>query len=79
MKSIADAFKNPNAVFNDPLYEIHNPIVSKLSTPPVTEEYDHFLTYLTPGVYPKPTNKFIHHAINPSHGTLKPISIKNNK
>ena len=70
-KSIADIFNSPDAIINDPLYEIHNSVES-CDYPPETEEYDEFLNNLDAKVYPKPILKSIHNTVNPLHGALKP-------
>lgn len=72
IKSIADAFNDPKAVYNDPLYEIHNP-VQNCDSAPENEEYDDFLNYLDIKAYPLPENKTTHNIINPLNGALKPI------
>ena len=41
IKSIADAFNHPDAVFNDPFEEIHNPVQSCDGAPEI-EEYEYF-------------------------------------
>lgn len=70
-KSIADVFNSPEARFNDPLYEIHNPVQS--CDKPYDEDYKEFYNNLNPAIYPHPVNKMYHNTINPSHGVLKPI------
>lgn len=72
IKSIADVFNNPEAKFNDPLYEIHNP-VRKCDYPPEYEEYEEFINNLNIKAYPLPIVKHIHNMIDPLHGALKPI------
>lgn len=74
-KSIADIFNNSEAIFNDPLEEIHNPTQS-CDSPPEIEEYEEFLNNLDSIAYPKPNNKSVHNTVNPLHGALKPVSIK---
>ena len=69
-KSIADVFKSPDAVYNDPLYEIHNP-VQQCESPPEFEEYEDFLNNLDHNAYPHPEVKIIHNTVNPLHGSLK--------
>lgn len=70
-KSIADIFNSPEAIFNDPLEEIHNPV--QPCEEPEIEEYEEFLNNLGYGIYPKPTIKYIHNIVNPLHGALKPV------
>lgn len=74
-KSIADIFNNSKAIFNDPLYEIHNPVQISESAPEY-EEYNDFINNLDHNAYPKPKNKSVHNIVDPLHGALKPISIK---
>jgi hypothetical protein len=74
-KSIADIFNSPDAIFNDPFEEIHNPVQS-CDAPPEIEEYEEFLNTLDYEAYPKPKNKIVHGIINPLHGVLKPVLIK---
>lgn len=74
-KSIADIFNSPEAIYNDPLYEIHNPVQSCESAPEF-EEYEEFINNIEYNAYPRPVNKIIHNIINPLHGALKPINIK---
>lgn len=72
IKSIADIFNNPNAIYNDPLYEIHNP-VQPCEAPPELDEYEDFINNLDYKAYPRPVNKIIHNTVNILHGALKPI------
>ena len=74
--SIADIFNSNEALYNDPLYEIHNPVQS-CEYPPETEEYEEFFNEMDPKAYPNPTTKLIHNTINPLHGSLKPVVIIN--
>ena len=74
-KSIEDIFNSPDAIYNDPLYEIHNPI-QKCESAPEVEEYEYFLNSLDSSAYPKPDTGKIHNRINPLHGSLKSIIIK---
>lgn len=69
-KSIADVFNSPEATFNDPLYEIHNPV--QPCDKPYDEDYDKFFDTLDCKAYPIPKNKIYHNTINPLHGALKP-------
>lgn len=71
--SIADVFNSSEAIVNDPLYEIHNP-VQPCNYTPETEEYEEFLNNLDNKAYPKPVDKYIHNTVNPLHGALKPIT-----
>ena len=73
--SIADIFNSTQAIFNDPLHEIHTPVQSCESAPE-TEEYEEFLNNLDYEVYPEPEVSLVHCRINPLHGSLKPINIK---
>ena len=73
-KSLADVFNSPEARFNDPLHEIHNPVIES-SMRPYDNEYDDLYNNLNPKIYPKPKNKSIHNTINPMHGALKPVKI----
>lgn len=75
IRTIADVFNSPDAIFNDPLEEIHTPVQS-CEAPPEIEEYEEFLNSLGYGMYPKPKIKSIHNIINPLHGKLKPTIIK---
>lgn len=75
IKSIADVFNSIEAITNDPLYEIHNP-VQKCDTAPDYEEYGDFLNNINPIAYPRPVNKSAHNTVNPLHGVLKPITAK---
>lgn len=73
IKTIADVFNNPDAIFNDPLEEIHNPVQS-CEAPPEYEEYGEFFNNLySYECYPKPVDKIVHHRVNPLHGTIKPL------
>lgn len=74
-KSIADIFNNPKAIYNDPLYEIHNQ-VQKCESAPEFEEYEEFLDNLDSSAYPKPKIGIIHNTVNPLHNKLKPVIIK---
>lgn len=71
-KSIADVFNSPEAIYNDPLYKIHN-TVQPCNAPPETEEYIELLDNFDPNVYPTPTNKIVHHRVNPLYGIIKPL------
>lgn len=73
-KSIADVFNSKEARFNDPLYEIHNPV--QACDKPYIEDYEEFYNTLNPNAYPRPINKIYHNTINPLHGALKPFSCK---
>ena len=66
MKTIADIFNNPDAIFNDPYYEIHN-TVEPCKYPPEFEEYGEFLDNIDHVAYPHPKNCMVHNSINPSH------------
>lgn len=74
-KSIEDVFNNPNAIFNDPLYEIHNP-VQACNFEPDIEDYEDFINNLNSNAYPHPKDMYFHNTVNPLHGVLKPIMIK---
>lgn len=75
-KSIEDVFNSSEAVINDPLYEIHNPVQS-CDYPPEINEYDDLLNNINHTAYPLPVDKHIHNIINPLNGALKPIISKN--
>ena len=74
IRTIADVFNSLEATYNDPLYEIHNP-VEPCEYEPDIEDYEEFMNNLDNKAYPEPINKFVHNAINPLHGRLKPIII----
>lgn len=75
--SIADIFNSSQAVFNDPLYEIHHP-VQPCNYPPETEEYEEFMNDLNINVYPIPEVGVVHCRIDPLHGSLKPRKLSYN-
>ena len=74
IKSLADAFNSPDVVYNDPLFEIHNPV--QPCEEPADYEYDEFYSNLNNSAYPKPVNGICHNSINPLHGALKPYNYK---
>ena len=74
IKSLADAFNSPDAKFNDPLFEIHNPV--QPCEEPTDSEYQEFYNHLNTNAYPTPVDKIVHNTINPLHGALKPYSYK---
>jgi hypothetical protein len=73
--SLADVFNSSEALYNDPLYEIHNPVESCIEAPTM-EDYEYFINHLDCRAYPLPIDKAVHNTVNPLHGKLKPIFIK---
>lgn len=71
-KSLEDCFNSPEARYNDPLEEIHNPVESCFS-PPEYEEYEEMLKYLDMNAYPSPNVTKIHNSINQTNPKLKSI------
>lgn len=71
-KSIGDIFNSTEAIFNDPLYEIHNP-VRPCEDPPEIQEYEEFMDNLDISAYPRPIDKYAHNTVNILHGALKSV------
>ena len=59
MNSLASLFNNPNIKYNDPFYEIHNPVQS-CKNPPDMYEYEDFLNNIDHNAYPTPKDKIFH-------------------
>ena len=71
-KSLEDCFNSPEARYNDPLEEIHNPVESCFFFF-LYEEYEEMLKYLDMNAYPSPNVTKIHNSINQTNPKLKSI------
>lgn len=72
IKSLEDLFKSKEAIFNDPLKEIHTPVQS-VNTAPNIDEYEELLSDIDMSVYPTPTKERYHRIVDPMHGKLKSV------
>ena len=72
IKSLEDLFNSKEAVFNDPLKEIHTPVQS-VRVAPDTDEYEELLSNIDMTAYPTPTKERYHRVVDPMHGRLKSV------